>query len=176
MDRLALLTAAASRRLKSVTVRRRVDSATRRDTFLPKTGHGLDRAAFDAAVGAGTVGHRGIMASARLLAHTLGWPTNDVAQAIEPLLGDDGLATGFHQTVLLRADRRTIDMELTIGWELQGAGDTIIVEGEPPILLEIPGGYLGDQGAIAQILSALRRCAELEPSFYRPTDLPLRFG
>jgi hypothetical protein len=176
MDRLALLTAAASRQLKSVTVRRRVDSATRRDTFLPKTGHGLDRVGFESAVDDGAVGHRGIMASARLLAHTLGWPTNDVTQAIEPLMGEDGAVTGFHQAVLLRADSRTIDMALTIGWHLPDPGDSIVVEGEPPIRLEIPGGYHGDQGAIAQILSALRRCAELEPSFYRPTDLPLRFG
>jgi hypothetical protein len=51
-----------------------------------------------------------------------------------------------------------------------------VVDGEPPFELVIPGGYQGDLGAAAEITTALRRCTELTPSFYRPTDLPLRFG
>ncbi|MBA2338257.1 MAG: hypothetical protein H0V96_10960 [Acidimicrobiia bacterium] len=42
--------------------------------------------------------------------------------------------------------------------------------------LAIVGGCQGDLGAAAEIPMALRRCTELAPSFYRPTDLPLRFG
>lgn len=176
MDRLPLLAASGSRSVKHVRVTRRVDSATRRDTLVAKTGRGLTTEDFEAAVEAGSVGHRGITASAKLLAHTLGWPNHDVTQTIKPLIGDDDLVNGLQQQAVLRNGDRTIDLELIIGWRIADPGDTIIVDGDPPIHLEFPGGYHGDQGAVSQILAALRHCNELAPSFYRPTDLPLRFG
>ncbi len=176
MDRLPLVAVSASRSVKHITVRRRVDSATRRDTLVAKTGRGLSREEFDAAVADGSVGHRGIIASAKLLAHTIGWPTHDLTHSIEPLIGDDEQVNGLHQRAMLRAGDRSIDLELVIGWRIADPGDTIVVDGDPPIHLEFPGGYHGDQGAVSQILGALRHCNELTPSFYRPTDLPLRFG
>jgi 4-hydroxy-tetrahydrodipicolinate reductase len=176
MDRLPLLAASATRSVKQITVRRRVDSATRRDTLVAKTGRGLTTEELEAAVEDGNVGHLGIMGSAKLLAHTLGWPHHDVTHKLKPLVGDDDLVNGIQQNATLRAGERTIELELVIGWRITDPGDTIIVDGDPPIHLEFPGGYHGDQGAVAQILAALRHCNELTPSFYRPTDLPLRFG
>lgn len=176
MDRLPLLAASGSRGVKHITVRRRIDSATRRDTLVAKTGRGLTKSEFETAAVDGSVGHRGIVASAKLLAHTLGWPNHDVTHTLEPIIGDDDLVNGVHQHATVRAGERTIDLELVIGWRISDPSDTIIVDGDPPIHLEFPGGYHGDQGAVAQILAALRHCNELTPSFYRPTDLPLRFG
>ena len=176
MDRLPLLVASGSRSVKHIAVRRRVDSATRRDTLVAKTGRGLTTDEFTTAIEDGSVGHRGIVGSAKLLAHTLGWPNHDVTHTVEPLIGDDGVVNGLKQHATLRAGDRTIELELVIGWRIADPGDTIIVDGDPPIHLEFPGGYHGDQGAVSQILAALRHCNELAPSFYRPTDLPLRFG
>lgn len=175
MDRLPLLAASASRGVKHITVRRRVDSATRRDTLVAKTGRGLSVEEFEGALEEGSVGHRGIQASAKLLAHTLGWPHHDVTHSLKPLVDDD-VVNGIEQHATLRAGERTIELELVIGWRIADPGDTIIVDGDPPIHLEFPGGYHGDQGAVSQLLGALRHCNELAPSFYRPTDLPLRFG
>ena len=175
MDRLPLLATAASRNVKSVTVTRRIDSAERRESFLPKTGRGLHQDEFSAGVDSGTIGHRGLTPSAMLLAHTLGWPNRDVAEAIEPMMDEDEVS-GFRQHVTLRSGEKTIHLEIVAAWRLPDPGDRVVVEGEPPITLEIPGGYHGDLGASAQIAMALRRCTELTPSFYRPTDLPLRFG
>ncbi len=89
---------------------------------------------------------------------------------------DGEAASGMRQEVTLRAAERTIRFELEATWRLPDPGDTIVVDGEPPFELVIPGGYQGDLGAAAEITTALRRCTELTPSFYRPTDLPLRFG
>ena len=89
---------------------------------------------------------------------------------------DGDAASGMRQEVTLRAAERTIRFELEATWRLPDPGDTITVDGEPPFELVIPGGYQGDLGAAAEITTALRRCTELTPSFYRPTDLPLRFG
>jgi hypothetical protein len=128
-----------------------------------------------AAVASRDVGHRGLVPGARLLAHALGWPNHDVTETVEPVLDGD-VATGMRQQVTLRAGDRVIRLELEATWQLADPGDVISVDGEPPFRLVIPGGYQGDLGATAEITTALRRCTELPPSFYRPTDLPLRFG
>jgi 4-hydroxy-tetrahydrodipicolinate reductase len=175
MDRLPLLAAAAARRVRRVTVSRRIDSSLRRESFLARTGRGLDPAAFAAAVATRDVGHRGLVPSAKLLAHALGWPNHDITEIVQPVL-DGEAASGMRQEVTLRAAERTIRFELEATWRLPDPGDTIVVDGEPPFELVIPGGYQGDLGAAAEITTALRRCTELTPSFYRPTDLPLRFG
>ena len=175
MDRLPLLATSACRNVKSVTVSRRIDSSARRESYIAKTGRGLTAAEWDAAVAAGTVGHRGLVPSARLLAHSLSWPNRDVTETLDAIEHGD-LVSGFRQHVTLRAGERTIDLDFVVDWGLPEPGDRIVVDGDPPLHLEVPGGYHGDLGASAQIVMALRRCTELEPSFYRPTDLPLRFG
>lgn len=176
MDRLPLLAASSARKVKSVTVTRRIDSSARRDSFLPKTGRGLTTEEFATAVADGTVGHRGLMHSGKLLAHTLGWPNRDVTETIDPIMDASGTVSGFTQHFTLRTGAQTIDLEIVADWDLDDPGDRIIVDGEPPVEMIIPGGYHGDLGASAQIVTALGRCTELEASFYRPTDLPLRFG
>ena len=102
MDRLPLLAAAAARRVRAVTVTRRIDSSLRREAFLAFTGRGLDADAFRAAVATRDVGHRGLVPGAKLLAHALGWPNHDVIETIEPVL-DGATASGMRQVVTLRA-------------------------------------------------------------------------
>jgi hypothetical protein len=54
-------------------------------------------------------------------------------------------------------------------------GDTIVVHGVPPLRLEIPGGYHGDDGTSAQVVNAIGRHTDLAPGFYGPIDVPLAF-
>jgi hypothetical protein len=54
--------------------------------------------------------------------------------------------------------------------------DRVEIVGEPPITVTIEGGFPGDEGTTANVVAAMRRCTELAPGFYRPTDLPLRLG
>jgi len=175
MDRLPLLAAAACRTVKSVTVTRRIDSAAHRESFLSTTGRGLSLAEWGDAAATRRVGHHGLVPSAHLLGHALGWPNRDITDSLEPIANED-LVSGFHQHVVLRAGEKTIELDLIVDWGLPDPGDRIVVDGEPPLRLEIPGGYHGDLGASAQVVRALAHCEELAPSFYRPTDLPLRFG
>lgn len=175
MDRLPLLAASACRNVKSLTVSRRIDSSARRESFVPRTGRGLSLSEWDAAVAAGTVGHLGLLPSAHLLGHALGWPNRDVSDSLSPIVTGD-VVSGFRQHVTLRAGEKTIDLDLVVDWGLEAPGDRVVVDGEPPLEVEVKGGYHGELGAVAQIVMALERCGELPPSFYRPTDLPLRFG
>jgi hypothetical protein len=176
MDRFPLLAAAATRSPSSIDVTRRVNTSRRRETLVAKSGRGLTADEFETAWVAGRAGHKGLEASARLLAHSLKWDHNDLRETIEPIVRDR-IVTGYHQKALVRTtDGRTISLHLTLDADLEDEYDQVIVDGTPPITMRIEGGYHGDEGATAQILMALRRCNELDPGFYRPTDLPLRFG
>lgn len=176
MDRFPLLAAAATRSPSSIKVTRRVNTSRRRDSLIAKTGRGLTPEEFERAWQAGKAGHKGLEASARLLAHSLNWDHNDLRETIDPIIVD-GIVTGYEQRVLVRTtDGRKISLRLILDENLDDELDEVVVEGTPPITMRIEGGYHGDEGAKAQILMALQRCRELEPGFYRPTDLPLRFG
>ena len=173
MDRFPLLAATASRRVTAVEVYRRVDTSVRRGPLVAKSGHGKSPVEFEAGVQSGAVGHRGLAASARLLAHGLGWPTHDVSESIEPVAAD-GTAIGLHQTASLETkDGRRILFDLTMAWEIDEPGDRVIVHGEPAVTFAIPGGYHGDAGTTAQGLVAIAHCRRLDSGFYLPTDLPL---
>jgi 2,4-diaminopentanoate dehydrogenase len=173
MDRLPLALVDGCRDIRTVHVVRRLDTSTRRPPLVAKTGYRLTIEAFQTGVRAGTVGHVGLDASARLLAEGLGWPVGRMDSSIEPVIGDDGLVAGQHQVLELVSDgRRSITLELTMAWKLPDPSDRIRIEGAFPLSFEIHGGYPGDEGTTAQIVNALSRVQELAPGLYRPTDLP----
>lgn len=176
MDRLPLMLAGASSDVRGIRVTRRVDSASRRTSLVKKTGHGLTPDEFAAGLTSGAVGHKGLDASARLIARGLLWPYHDVSVDIEPVIGDDGIVGIHHHATLNTGDGRRIDLILRMVWGLEDPIDSIEIDGTPPLKVDIEGGYPGDEGTSAQVVAALRRCSELGPGFYRPTDLPLRFG
>jgi 4-hydroxy-tetrahydrodipicolinate reductase len=177
MDRLPLALAGGVRSIRSISVERRVDTSTRRDPLVRKTGRGLTPEAFRAAAAAGSIGHVGLVASARLLGRGLTWPIHDTAETIEPILGDDGLVRGLHQTATLRTpEGGSLSLDLVMAWQVDRPGDTIEIDGSPPIRAELPDGYHGDEGTTAQVVNAIGRHTSLPPGFYRPIDIPLRFS
>lgn len=176
MDRLPLMLAGASRDVSSVTVERSMDTSTCRPSLIAKSGRGLNEKQFEEQLAARRVGHKGLDSSARLIAKGLEWPHKDVVLRIEPILVD-GKAIGARHTARLTAgDSRRITLELTMAWQMEEPFDRISIEGTPPLTVEIPGGYPIDDGTAAHVVSAIRHAASLSPGFYRPTDLPLRFG
>jgi len=176
MDRFPLLVASGSRDVRRIVVTRRVDSSTRRESLVRKTGRGLTVEEFEAQLAAGRVGHKGLAASARLIARGLLWPYHDVAVRIEPIVEDGVVAGADHRALLSTGDGRSIELRLTIAWKLEDPIDRVQIDGNPPLDVRFEGGYPGDPGTVANVLHGLRRCSELDPGFYRPTDLPLRFG
>lgn len=177
MDRFPLFVAGASRNVTHIEVTRRVDTSTRRATLVAKTGRGLRKDEFDDGVARGEVGHKGLAASAKLVATGLGWYYHDVRESLQPILDDEDRVAGIRQEVMLRADDgKTAHLTMVMEWGLPDPVDIVEVNGDPPMRVEIAGGYHGDLGTTAQVLMALSRCHELEPGLYRPTDLPVRFG
>ena len=176
MDRLPLLVAGASRDVTSITVQRSMDTSTCRPSLIAKSGRGLREEEFASQVTAGKVGHKGLDSSARAIAKGLEWPHKDVVLTIKPIL-EDGIAIGAaHRAVLSAGDGRQIVLELTMAWQMEEPFDKITIDGTPPVVVDIPDGYPIDDGTAAHVVSAIRHATSLAPGFYRPTDLPLRFG
>jgi len=175
MDQFPLLAAGASRNVTSIRVTSRVDTAERRASLVARSGKGLSEEEFVAGLAARRLGHIGLTQSARLLAHGLKWPNRDVNEITSPIVRN-GVVTGVEQVAMLRSDGRTIELRLVLDWKLPDPGDAVTIVGSPPLHIEVEGGYHGDVGTTAQVVRALARCTQLEPGFYRPIDMPLRFG
>jgi hypothetical protein len=176
MDRLPLLLAGASRKITAIRVERSMDTSICRPSLIAKSGRGLTAEEFERQVAAGRVGHKGLDSSARLIARGLEWPYKDVVTSVKPILRD-GVSIGVSQRAQLSAgDRRQITLDLTMAWQMEEPSDKISIDGAPPVSVVIPGGYPIDDGTAAHVVSAIRYAASLPPGFYRPTDLPLRFG
>lgn len=175
MDRLPLAAATACRSITSIRIERRVNTAERREQLVAKTGRGLTREEFARGVAEGSVGHVGLEASAKLVAAGLGLPTHEVTESISPVVGDDDIVVGLDQRAVMKTGSGPdIVLELVMAWDLEDAGDTIDIEGDPPVHLHVRGGYHGDRGTIAHVVHAVALCDALEPGFFRPFDLPLR--
>lgn len=176
MDRLPLLLAGATRRITRIHVERRMDTSTRRPSLVAKSGRGLTRDQFDSGVASGRVGHKGLESSARLVARGLEWPFHDVTEVVEPIVDEGSVIGARHRCLLTGGEEREIVLELDMAWGLDEEFDRVTIHGEPPINMEFPGGYDVDEGTAAHVVGAIRHLSSLPPGFYRPTDIPLRFG
>lgn len=176
MDRLPLLLAGATRNITRIHVERQMDTSTRRPSLVAKSGRGLSRAEFDEGLERGRVGAKGLDSSARLIARGLEWPFNDVTVHVEPVMSDGRIVGASHRARLAAGPSRSIQLDLVMAWGLAPTFDRITIEGAPPIVVETVGGYPGDEGTAAQVVGAIRRLTTLQPGFYRPTDIPLRYG
>ena len=175
-DRIPLALATASRNVTSVIVRRHMDTSTLRPSLVAKSGRGLTTDEFHAQLRAGRVGVAGIEASARIIARGIEWSHKDVVSTVEPIVEEGQIIGAHHLAKLSSGPERSILIEVKMAWELALPTDMIDIEGSPPINVSFAGGYPTDEGTAAQVVGAIRRCATLRPGFYRPTDLPLRFG
>jgi len=176
MDRLPLMLAGASRDVSLITVQRSMDTSTCRPSLIAKSGRGLNEKEFNEQVAAGRVGHKGLDSSARLIAKGLEWPHKDVVLTIGPILVEGTTIGASHTARLAAGDGREITLELSMAWKMEEPFDKVSVTGTPPLSVRIEGGYPIDDGTAAQVVAAIRHTASLSPGFYRPTDLPLRFG
>jgi 4-hydroxy-tetrahydrodipicolinate reductase len=174
MDRLPALLARSSRAVRAVRVQRRVDSSRRRGPLVRKTGRGLTAADFAARVAAGTMGHVGLSESTRLIARALGWDGELRDDGIEPVLDASGAVAGLHQwTRLVDEGGRSVELDLQMVWGIPDEGDRVEVDGDPPLRVQVEGGFHGDRGTASQVSAAVALAPRLAPGFWDPVDLPL---
>jgi hypothetical protein len=177
MDALPLVLAASQTTLRAVRVRRVVDASTRRPQLAAKVGAGLSPAEFAAGARTGELGHVGLPASARLLAQGLGWKLDAVRESIRPVVGPDGRCRGVRQRLRGMVDGEPrILLDLTIAVGARPSGDTIWLDGTPPLRWATRPATAGDEATAALAVNVLGGLASLPPGLRTMVDLvPIRY-
>jgi 2,4-diaminopentanoate dehydrogenase len=172
MDALPLVLTAAQTRMDAVRVRRVVDAATRRPQLAAKVGAGLTPAEFTAAVERGDLGHVGLPASARLIASGLGWKIDELQETIRPVVDADGRCTGARQRLrATEGGQVRIFLDLTIAVGARPSGDTIVLDGSPPLRWATRPATAGDEATAALTVNAALALASLPVGLRTMVDL-----
>lgn len=172
MDVLPVVLTAPCRRVDRITVTRVVDIGTRRRPLQLKVGVGLAREAFDRGVAEGRIGHVGLPESAAMIAHALRWQLDRITESIEPIVGADGNVRGLHQRCTgARGNTPVITLDLTMATGVQDPHDAVVIEGDPPVRIMLPGGIHGDQATCAIVVNSIPGVLAAAPGLLIPTQL-----
>jgi 2,4-diaminopentanoate dehydrogenase len=185
LDALVLVLTGACTIVRSVQVRRVVDTNARRIPLQLKAGVGLTPAEFSARAAAGRIGHVGLRQSALMVAGRLGWRVQDYTERIEPVIAPMPVQTGLglipagsvigqrQRAAVVSSGRDVLryDLQMSAG---AAATDSIEIDGDPPIRQHITGGINGDIGTAAVIANLVPVVAAARPGLLTMADiLPL---
>ena len=171
MDRLPVAALRATSQVTAVRARRVVDSLTRRPQLRAKTAAGVGAEEFKKLSAAGRLGHVGLLESALFVARALeGYghgPVKSTKNRLEAALAAVDIATpegriakgqtaGVHQVCTLTLEQgTTVTLDLTIAVGAGAPGDTVEIDGDPPVQLAIPGGVAGDSATAAALVNGV---------------------
>jgi hypothetical protein len=185
MDVLPLVLTSVCQEVRSIKVKRVVDTATRRGQLQAKTGAGLSPAEFRFRVSDGTVGHVGLRESLFMITETMGWQLDEVKETTEPVLAtrrwetgafvvDKGRVAGVQQTAVgIMGGREVINLDLQMFMGAEDPRDVIAIDGKPPINLRISGGVQGDQATAAIMANLIPTVMRARPGLLTMRDIPL---
>lgn len=190
MDKLAITLSGACRWATSVLVRRIVDASNRREPLQRKIGAGLSLAEFEQKKATGRFGHIGLAESAHMLGDALGVPAERrLHEDLKPIIAECGARTAFlsvepghvagiDQVASLEAQgSERVRLELQMSIDAKNPADTIVIDGSPPVRMEIANGLHGDEGTAAVIVNCACLVSALKPGLRTMLDVPLRgFG
>lgn len=184
MDRLVATVGHACGPVRHVKVSRVVDAARRRPALQRKVGAGLEEEEFFRLVDRDEMGHVGLVESAALCALGLGIDCDDYEEELSPVYAEEDLTSGawpvkkgrvagIHQVaVALEEGQERVRLELTIAVGVDDAGDTVEIDAEPKVKLEIVGGLPGDRATANLVVNAAPRVAAAEAGLLTVLELP----
>ena len=167
MDALSLVSVAACQQIKSLQVTRRVGLSPEQLQLGSRVGAGLSLQGFQMAVSKGVIGHVGLRESLFMIADTLGWRLDEVVEVIEPVLAreriktdyfmvDKGYVAGIRQVVRgLMGGREVGRLEVEMSLGVKEPLDQIVIDGNPPISVHIPGGVQDELTAAALMTNCI---------------------
>jgi 4-hydroxy-tetrahydrodipicolinate reductase len=186
MDALALAVSGVADSVESLSVHRVVDAATRRGPLQLKVGAGIDVDAFRMRREAGKIGHIGLVESAAMVGAGFGWTLDSIEESLQPVLADKDISTdmvdvtsgsvaGIHQHVVATAaGRQVVELDLKMYVGAPDPGDTVRLEGDPPITASINGLH-GDVATAAIVANTALAAPQLRPGLRTMLDLqPMR--
>lgn len=184
MDLLPLMLTAPCVNIRRIVVTRVVDATDRRASLQQRIGAGLTLDQFRDHVSRGAVRHIGLSESLHMLADGLGWQLDRTDETIDPILAEDwvhtpyltiapGQVAGLRQMTrgwLHGRDVLALTWQTAVG--MRDTHDAILIDGTPPIDLNIRGGLHGDQATAALILHAIPRVLMAAPGLTTVLAMP----
>lgn len=175
MDVLPVILMSPCRVITGITVERVVDVGRRRRPLQQKVGVGLTADAFREGVAAGRLAHVGLPESVAMIADAMGWMLGAIDETIDPVIGGDRRVVGLHQICRgMRDGTAAITLDLTMSVGARDQRDTVAVDGDPPLRIELPGGVQGDQATCAIVVNAIPQILSAPPGLRVATELPSR--
>jgi hypothetical protein len=188
MDALVLCASGACQAVRHVKVTRVVDACQRRLPLQQKTGATLTPEEFMERARAKKLGHVGLEASCRLIAHGLGWQVDEFTETIEPVIAQSGInsqylsvkpgqVAGQHQVATVKSRGEiVITMDLTMALGAENPRDQIEMDSDPPVDILVQGGYHGDKSTAAVIVNSIPMVIEAKPGLLTVADFAIPRG
>ena len=189
MDTLVLVATAVCSDVRRIASTRVVAARERRLALQQKIGSGMEEADFRQLAARGEIGHVGLRESFSLITAGLGWEIRNPQENIEPVCAEEKISTehfdiaagqvaGIHQTVQGLSEGRELVLDLTMSMAAGESKDSISIEADPPMRLEVVGGTHGDQATWSIIANMAPRVAEAHAGLLTMLDsgLPRAIG
>lgn len=185
MDVLPIALTGVSRSVESIFVERVVDASTRRQPLQAKIGSGRDAEEFRDELRTGRAGHAGLIESAALVAHAMGWALDSLTEEGEPVLAEGEITTPFfsvpkgkvcgirQRAVGTSAGVERVVLEIAMFLDAPHPHDRVVVRGNPPLDVRVSGGVAGDQATVAALVNVVPRLLAAAPGLRLATDLAL---
>ncbi len=184
MDALPAFLTCVSKSVKSVYCYRVQDASARRVPFQKKIGAGLDDEQFSSRVKDGTLRHVGLGESLHFIAHYVGLQIERWEEDIAPVRAERDLVCALGNIPRGRASgvrqvaRGYFDEQEVVRLEFQAAigqtdpHDRVVIQGEPPIEMMIPGGVHGDVATCAIVINSIPRLLKAAPGLHTMATIP----
>jgi len=186
MDTLPLTLTAPCLNVKSIQVKRMINSAKRRAPFQVKVGTGLTLEEFREKIKNKSItGHVGLLESINMIAEGLGWELDEAKELPpEPVVSEEeiktsvggvkpGCVVGLTSLAYGKKEgKAVITLEFHANAAVDEEYDEIMIEGEPNIHQKIMGGVHGDIGTVAVTINTIPRAIEAPAGLKVMKDLP----
>jgi 2,4-diaminopentanoate dehydrogenase len=152
--------------------------------LLRRVGAGLSEEVFFEQLARVGVGEVGLVESAALCALGLGLDCDDFEEEVAPVIAEEDLESGafpvkkgrvagiFQSAVGLQEGQERVRLELTIAVGADEPGDRIVLQAEPPLTVDIPGGVPGDRATAHLVVNAAPRLTAAQPGLLTVLELP----
>jgi 4-hydroxy-tetrahydrodipicolinate reductase len=184
LDALPAFVAKACTSVDSFYASRVVEASHRREPLQRKIGLGMDPKDFALKTSQGNMGHIGLFESCALISTAMGWKLDEIKQDISPVIaGDDihtnyfeikaGQVRGLRQDLEGMAGETRIRMYLEMSVGAENPGDSVRIEGDPPIDIFIKNGLHGDRATVGRVVSHIGDVVAANPGLVTVLDLPI---
>jgi 4-hydroxy-tetrahydrodipicolinate reductase len=185
MDTFALTVTGICTDVRRVSVERVVNAAERRAPLQEKVGAGLSPERFDELRDSGKVGHVGLLESLLFVVDGLNWSLDRFEEQLDPVIAQEPMSTdhlsvdpgevaGIHHTARGFVDTETVialDLQMYVGAD--NPRDTIEIDGDPPVDLEIRNGVFGDTATVGALINAIPQVLHAHPGLQTMKSLPI---